>query len=177
MECDAPKSDGSAKELLETRENGCLRLCLISPDGQRRDVMLRSGTVTIGRDSSCSLRVRDRKVSRRHAEIVFLDERWTILDCDSSNGTYLNGSLVQQAQRLRQGDVLRVGKTRILVMMLPPLNASLGSGRRSSRGPSLATIQEGDPTEPYQKWPNGAISRVPSQSIVPTPAESARKTS
>jgi hypothetical protein len=56
----------------------------------------------------------DPTVSRLHAVIERFDTGWCVSDLGSSNGTYLNGERIWAAQRLRHGDEVRVGRTRLL---------------------------------------------------------------
>ena len=56
----------------------------------------------------------DPTVSRLHAVIERFDTGWCVSDLGSSNGTYLNGERIWAAQRLRNGDEIRVGRTRML---------------------------------------------------------------
>ena len=39
---------------------------------------------------------------------------WCVTDLGSSNGTYLNGERIWAQQRLRHGDEVRIGRTRLL---------------------------------------------------------------
>jgi predicted component of type VI protein secretion system len=96
-----------------------LTLHITSPHGPMREVLLRSGSVSIGRSEACTLQLQDRKVSRRHAEVLLLDGFWTVLDCGSQNGTYLSGIRLKEPRRLRPGDVLRLGDTTIFVALAP----------------------------------------------------------
>ncbi|HUP48252.1 MAG TPA: SpoIIE family protein phosphatase [Thermoanaerobaculia bacterium] len=70
--------------------------------------------VSIGRASDCSLPIKDRYLSRRHAEIVPVDGSWLLKDLGSVNGTYLNGMRVERDTPLRTGDRIRLGDTEIL---------------------------------------------------------------
>jgi sigma-B regulation protein RsbU (phosphoserine phosphatase) len=73
------------------------------------------GLVTsIGRASECAIPIKDRYLSRHHAEIVSRDGRWVLKDCGSANGTYLNGVRVEQDSPLRGGDRIRIGDTEIV---------------------------------------------------------------
>jgi len=47
-------------------------------------------------------------VSRRHAVIVSADDSIMIMDCESVNGTFVNGRRVAR-ETLRQGDQIVVG--------------------------------------------------------------------
>lgn len=51
----------------------------------------------IGRDESCELRIDDPEVSRFHAEIWFLRDKWWILDLESANGTFVDGKKVERS--------------------------------------------------------------------------------
>ena len=68
--------------------------------------------LVIGRSSSCQLVVADDTVSRRHAELFAEEGRWLLRDLGSSNGTWVNGRRVVEAE-VRPGDVLHLGACRI----------------------------------------------------------------
>lgn len=74
-------------------------------------------TVTIGRASDCSIPIKDRYLSRRHAELVPRHDGWILKDLGSANGTYLNGNRVERDERLNPGDRIRLGDTEILFEM------------------------------------------------------------
>ena len=75
---------------------------------------LQGSTVSIGRASECSIPIKDRYLSRRHAEIIAIDGSWILKDLGSANGTYLNGTRVERDQPLKPGDRIRLGDTEIL---------------------------------------------------------------
>jgi hypothetical protein len=56
-------------------------------------------------------------VSRRHAQISYADESFTVVDLGSTNGTLLNGRSLPPArsQRLRPFDQLTLGQLRLIV--------------------------------------------------------------
>jgi adenylate cyclase len=70
---------------------------------------------SIGRGADNQLPLQDDMASRRHALIHDRgkDGFW-IVDLGSRNGTYRNNRRVQQPARLRDGDSIRVGSTRLL---------------------------------------------------------------
>lgn len=69
-----------------------------------------AGEVThIGRGLAADLRLDEDSVSRRHAILVHRRSGSRILDDRSSNGTFVNGRRVTQAD-LRNGDVLVLGR-------------------------------------------------------------------
>ncbi len=70
--------------------------------------------VLIGRRHG-SVRLEDPKVSRTHAEFVWLDGRWQINDLNSTNGTYINAKMVSERTVLNQGDFVQVGSSLLYI--------------------------------------------------------------
>jgi pSer/pThr/pTyr-binding forkhead associated (FHA) protein len=70
---------------------------------------------TIGRQEACDVALpEDPSVSRVHAVLDRIGEEWTLVDDGSSrNGSFVNGQRVHGRQRLRDGDLVRVGDTLI----------------------------------------------------------------
>lgn len=80
---------------------------LILPDGTRH--VLETERVTIGRQSTCSIVIKDTNVSREHAQFRRGRDGWTVRDLGSTNGTKINGVRVEGEQLLANGDVVLVG--------------------------------------------------------------------
>ena len=66
------------------------------------------GSLLLGRSAECAVRFGEQTISARHATIVPDGERYYLLDQRSENGTYVNGTRVEQI-RLRDGDLLTLG--------------------------------------------------------------------
>src|SRR5215210_4495442 len=75
---------------------------------------LQGASVSIGRASDCTIPIKDRYLSRKHAEIIPVGAAWMLKDLGSANGTYLNGSRVERDEQLRTGDRIRLGDTEIV---------------------------------------------------------------
>jgi phosphoserine phosphatase RsbU/P len=75
---------------------------------------LEGAAVSIGRASDCSIPIKDRYLSRKHAEIIAVGTSWMLKDLGSANGTYLNGSRVDRDEVLKGGDRIRLGDTEIV---------------------------------------------------------------
>jgi len=75
---------------------------------------LEGAAVSIGRASDCSIPIKDRYLSRKHAEIIAVGAAWVLKDLGSANGTYLNGSRVERDEALKPGDRIRLGDTEIV---------------------------------------------------------------
>lgn len=68
--------------------------------------------ITIGRSSSCEIQVDEETISRVHAAITKTCEgHFCVEDRGSTNGTFLNDDPLKQSTRLKDGDLLRVGRT------------------------------------------------------------------
>jgi len=74
----------------------------------RRDIVLGSEPLAIGRDPQNDITLDDRRVSRKHAEIRLRLGRYTLYDLQSTNGTYVNGRRVAEVV-LADGDRLSIG--------------------------------------------------------------------
>jgi len=70
------------------------------------------GPFTIGREKSRDFVIQDDRASRLHAVLAIQSGMPVITDQGSSNGTFVNGALVQ-SQALRDGDVIDIGKVRV----------------------------------------------------------------
>ncbi|MEI2642869.1 MAG: DUF3662 and FHA domain-containing protein [Candidatus Nanopelagicales bacterium] len=66
----------------------------------------------IGRGMDADVRIEDPGVSRHHAEIRVAGPNVVIKDLGSTNGTYVNGTLVAE-QPLRDGNVVTIGSTNL----------------------------------------------------------------
>jgi predicted component of type VI protein secretion system len=69
--------------------------------------------VTIGREEGNVLRLNDERVSRFHAKIQQDGDDIILTDLESTNGTRVNGNVVQ-IRRLRPGDRVGVGRSLLL---------------------------------------------------------------
>ena len=91
---------------------------LLYRDGQDRErsyVLEGERPVTIGRSLDADVCLAwDPSVSSVHAEAVPLGAHWLIGDDGvSRNGTFVNGERLKGRRRLRDGDVVRVGRTTV----------------------------------------------------------------
>lgn len=71
-------------------------------------------TITLGRASDCTIPIRDRFLSRKHAEIVFDSGAFRVRDCGSVNGTMLNGTKIIDSAILRPGDRILLGDSEVV---------------------------------------------------------------
>jgi pSer/pThr/pTyr-binding forkhead associated (FHA) protein len=80
-------------------------------------------TMTIGRAPICDIRLSDPYVSKKHCQIVFRRDHFTVIDLNSMNKTRVNGTVYLQ-KNLRNGDFISIGKT-VLKFMWENLDESV----------------------------------------------------
>jgi hypothetical protein len=67
--------------------------------------------VVLGREEGAEISLQDPEMSRRHARISWQEGYYVLEDLRSTNGTYLNGTVIRGPQRLNQGDTIGIGQT------------------------------------------------------------------
>lgn len=70
-----------------------------------------------GRSPDCSLEVPDPNASRQHARFQWDGAVLLVVDNGSSNGTYVNDQRIPGPHTAKDGDVVRLGETRLRVQM------------------------------------------------------------
>ncbi|MDP2710873.1 MAG: FHA domain-containing protein [Solirubrobacteraceae bacterium] len=134
------------RERIEAERAGAPFLVLRGGDGDQRLFVLEPAVtrVTIGRSAGNDVSLEwDTEVSRLHAELECLGDEWTVADDGlSRNGSFLNGQRISGRHRLRDGDVLRVGRTQIAyrVPESPDSSPTAAAGSRPAM-PSLSETQ------------------------------------
>jgi serine phosphatase RsbU (regulator of sigma subunit) len=91
---------------------------------------LSAGVCTLGRDTTCEIHDvfdNDQKVSRRHANIRFIDGRF-VLENLSRNGTWLNGQRIDGPAALGDGDRIAICDFKFLFRNSGLLASASGSG-------------------------------------------------
>lgn len=103
--------------------------------GGAYDTCLEEGQLVVGRSPRSGLPIADPLLSREHARLSREHDGWWVDDLGSHNGTFLNGQRLSAAARLRPGDVLTLGASRIAVRYPGwegPEEASSGNVLRSA---------------------------------------------
>lgn len=77
------------------------------------DYRLFEGKNVIGANVNCEVSViQDKSVSSTHATILFRNNKFLLRDEFSTNGTFLNGEIVEDnTPQLKDGDIIKVGNT------------------------------------------------------------------
>jgi class 3 adenylate cyclase len=109
-----PTSADELKEVVELRRRGAPFLLYRDGSGVQRACVLEGDrALTIGRGDEVDVCLAwDPSVSLVHAEAVRMGTHWLIGDDGvSRNGTFVNGERLKGRRRLRQGDVIGIGRT------------------------------------------------------------------
>lgn len=89
------------------------QLILKLKDREIKRINLSKTETTIGRDPDCDMFIDNIGVSRNHSKIVYQGGRFLLRDNGSSNGTFLNGNQVDEAD-INDGDEVQLGKYKVV---------------------------------------------------------------
>lgn len=106
-----------------------------------RVLLLGSGTVTLGRRSTCDYVLTDSQVSREHARIIVGEQTFAIEDLGSANGVLVNGAPITGLRRLDTGDTFQVGGQLFEVLRPTEVDSS------EDRGELTVIARRSSPTE------------------------------
>lgn len=127
---------------------------LVLLDGsERRFAIVEGGELMVGVAAHCTVRLNAVDVSRSHALISCQHKKILLLDLGSTNGTFVNGKRVREAE-LNVGDTVRFSS--VIAQVLPPSDrpevdgAGVGDGQPERRLPS-------DPKSPTSDHPPALV--------------------
>jgi predicted component of type VI protein secretion system len=116
----------------------------------------------------------DATASHLHAVLERFAAGWCVTDLGSSNGTWVNGERIWSSRRLRHGDEVRIGQTRLLFH--DPLTAT-GAPTETEIAPPELTPRERDvlvalcrPLLARDMFTEPAPTRAIAEELVITPA-------
>jgi pSer/pThr/pTyr-binding forkhead associated (FHA) protein len=99
-------------------------------------IALSADRVAVGKAAENDVALEDDPtVSRLHAVFERFSAGWCISDLGSSNGTVVNGERLWSARRLRDGDEIRIGETRLVFH--DPWRSGGAATESDERAPSL----------------------------------------
>jgi DNA-binding CsgD family transcriptional regulator len=138
------QSPSELKAQIEAEREGVPFLVLRDGDDRQQLLVLSSKLerVTVGRAEQNDLALHwDTEVSRIHAELTRIGPDWTLEDDGlSRNGTHVNGERIVGKRLLKDGDVLRFGKTSATYRQ--PLAANLTMTEVASDVPDRASLSD-----------------------------------
>jgi len=103
---------------------------------------LESDRTTVGKAPENDVALADDPTaSHLHAMLERFPAGWCVTDLGSSNGTWVNGERIWSSRRLRHGDEIRIGQTRLIFR--DPLSAA-GAQTEAEDAPPTLTTRERD---------------------------------
>jgi hypothetical protein len=116
----------------------------------------------------------DPTASHLHAILERFPAAWCVTDLGSSNGTWVNGERIWSSRRLRHGDEIRVGQTRLIFRDAP---GAAGAQTEVEDFPPALTARERDvlialcrPLLDRDVFTEPATTRAIAEELVITPA-------
>lgn len=96
------------------------RLVVLGEPAAGAEFSLSKPVLRIGRDEDIDIWINHKSISHEHAEVRVDDDKVTVFDLDSANGTFVNGIRASRAI-LEAGDIVELGQVRF--RFLPPQTA------------------------------------------------------
>ena len=138
-------SPAELQERLRAERDGDPFLVFRDDSGSQRIETLdgRAGRVSIGRSPGNDIALTwDSEVSRLHVELDRIGDEWIVSDEGlSRNGSFVNGERVDGRRRLRDGDVLRIGRTALAFRIPDPADSRPTVAATSGAPPQLTATQ------------------------------------
>jgi pSer/pThr/pTyr-binding forkhead associated (FHA) protein len=92
-----------------------VRLVISDTEGATTVVPLLRDEVTIGRKEGNTIRLTERNISRRHAQLIRIGNVYKLRDLDSYNGVLINGQRIEGEADISIGDQIQLGDYTIVV--------------------------------------------------------------
>lgn len=102
---------------ISSRQVTPLDLLIDSPEEENILLHFTTTDVVIGRDVDCECKLIHGTVSARHARLTFHHNQWWIDDLQSTNGTKLNGELLQTPTIVVNGDTIKCGEITLTIIL------------------------------------------------------------
>lgn len=90
------------------------RLLIQTASFNNRAIELALGVNRVGRDPDCEICLEHDTISSLHGELALTDDGVYVRDCQSTNGTFINGEPVMEAW-LDAGQILKFGDVELIV--------------------------------------------------------------
>lgn len=101
-------------EFLASRKSPAIQLTITEGD-QEGTRLFKVAEITIGRDPACECVVASGKVSANHARLAYHHNQWWFEDLGSTNGSYINETIVDVPTVVTDGDRLRCADVHLTV--------------------------------------------------------------
>ena len=103
----------NVEELVDDRSQDCVGwVVALNGDLKGRDFRLTPGKNILGTSAQSEIVLTDQYMSSRHATINYEDGKFSFIDLDSTNGSYLNEKRISR-EELIDNDRIRLGRTEL----------------------------------------------------------------
>lgn len=92
-------------------DNSCVYVTTNLCRGQTLCLKQPQSIWTLGRDKDSGIHLVDSYASRSHAAIYYKEQKFHLVDFNSTNGSYVNGERIFESIELKDGDHIRLGST------------------------------------------------------------------
>ena len=129
--CASAKPGSQKQKASPDAEEDAPRMCIVplNRGSVQSSFAIGDKDLLVGRDDECDIVLQDRRASKIHAKITRQGGRLIVQDMNSSNGTYVNEHKVV-AQRLRPGDLVRIGRCVMLCLSDPMPERETVAGKK-----------------------------------------------
>ncbi len=86
-------------------------ISVLYPEEDKQVVQIPEAGLLVGRDAFCDLRLKDEFVSMQHCKILFENGVFFLEDLGSTNGTFIDGTEVEEKSVLSKGQSIQIGIT------------------------------------------------------------------
>ena len=108
----SPKPQAASATMVLGREKGAAWLLVQKGARAGQSFVLQGDTITIGRSPDSTISLEDQAVSREHALICRVEERYVLYDAGSGSGTSVNGQELTGAG-LKEGSCIALGSSEL----------------------------------------------------------------
>jgi EAL domain-containing protein (putative c-di-GMP-specific phosphodiesterase class I) len=102
--------------MIQTEVTIPLKLVSKNQDGSLWVIPVENSPFVIGRREGSNLLLASEGVSRKHAELLETVDGWMVRDCNSTNGTFVNGRRLTENRLLDNGDYITIAENRFEVV-------------------------------------------------------------
>lgn len=123
-------------------------------NGKPQRILVDTDKFSVGRHSENNLTIPDNSLSRKHIQIERFADIFIVSDCNSSNGTTLNGEVLTEPASLKNNDKLNLGNSLEIETEIP------SDENNENEPPELNN-------QPPSNKPNQSIQTPPSDGVSP----------
>ncbi len=138
---------------------GARRHYLVPPIGDPIRLDPKGGPTVLGRDDECDIAISSAKVSRRHLEITFDEDRAIVKDLGTMNGTLVNDRVLADPMELRDGDQVKFGDVTATYRLLE-------AGDPETKLHQVSSTQKTNATVSMKNVLGGDLAMVPIQDLL-----------